>query len=285
MRRNAIAKLLRSVFGIERLRDGQQRVIDSVLDGKDTLAIMPTGSGKSLCYQIPAKILQRHHDRRVAADLADERPARKAAANWASTPPRSTAACRPTRSRPRSKASATARHEIVFCTPERLAQAEFLAVLKAGRHLAGRHRRGALHLAVGPRFPSRLPRDGRLDRRAGPPAGAGADRHRHRRRGRRHRQAAGPPAPERHQHRHLPAQPALQRGAGDQSARKDRRRAAHRARLERLRHRLRGHRQGGRGDAPGAARGRRERDHLSRQAAGARAQGKPGPVHGRRSAA
>jgi ATP-dependent DNA helicase RecQ len=46
------------VFGIERLRDGQQRVIDSVLDGKDTLAIMPTGGGKSLCYQIPAHILK-----------------------------------------------------------------------------------------------------------------------------------------------------------------------------------------------------------------------------------
>jgi ATP-dependent DNA helicase RecQ len=57
-RRQAIRKLLRSVFGIEHLRDGQQRVIDSVLDGKDTLAIMPTGSGKSLCYQISARLLE-----------------------------------------------------------------------------------------------------------------------------------------------------------------------------------------------------------------------------------
>ncbi len=57
VRRNAIGKLLRTVFGIERLRDGQRDVIDSVLDGRDTLAIMPTGSGKSLCYQIPARLL------------------------------------------------------------------------------------------------------------------------------------------------------------------------------------------------------------------------------------
>ncbi|MDB5960515.1 MAG: recombinase RecQ, partial [Massilia sp.] len=57
VRRNTIGKLLRSVFHVQRLRGGQQDVIDSVLDGKDTLAIMPTGSGKSLCYQIPAKLL------------------------------------------------------------------------------------------------------------------------------------------------------------------------------------------------------------------------------------
>ena len=58
VRRNTIRRLLRSVFGIEQLREGQQHVIDSVLDGKDTLAIMPTGGGKSLCYQIPAKMLE-----------------------------------------------------------------------------------------------------------------------------------------------------------------------------------------------------------------------------------
>src|SRR3954466_4755236 len=56
-RRNKIGKLLHAVFGVAHLRDGQQQVIDSVLDGRDTLAIMPTGSGKSLCYQIPARLL------------------------------------------------------------------------------------------------------------------------------------------------------------------------------------------------------------------------------------
>jgi len=53
-----IRTLLHDVFGVDALRAGQQRVIDSVLEGRDTLAIMPTGGGKSLCYQIPASIFK-----------------------------------------------------------------------------------------------------------------------------------------------------------------------------------------------------------------------------------
>ena len=45
---------MREVFGLERMRPGQAEVMRSVISGHDTLAVMPTGAGKSLCYQLPA---------------------------------------------------------------------------------------------------------------------------------------------------------------------------------------------------------------------------------------
>ncbi|WP_434762202.1 ATP-dependent DNA helicase RecQ [Vibrio fortis] len=48
--------VLEEVFGYQEFRDGQQEVIDMAVSGQDSLVIMPTGGGKSLCYQIPALV-------------------------------------------------------------------------------------------------------------------------------------------------------------------------------------------------------------------------------------
>ncbi|KPQ21712.1 MAG: ATP-dependent DNA helicase, RecQ family, partial [Rhodobacteraceae bacterium HLUCCA24] len=46
--------ILREVFGFEGFRPGQGEIVEAVASGRDVLAIMPTGGGKSLCYQLPA---------------------------------------------------------------------------------------------------------------------------------------------------------------------------------------------------------------------------------------
>lgn len=53
-----VEEILEKYYGFNSFRKGQKEVIESILDKRDTVAVMPTGSGKSLCYQIPALVFE-----------------------------------------------------------------------------------------------------------------------------------------------------------------------------------------------------------------------------------
>src|ERR671929_1982382 len=50
-------QVLEAVFGYHTFRPGQREIIDAVVQGRDCIGVMPTGAGKSLTFQIPAKLL------------------------------------------------------------------------------------------------------------------------------------------------------------------------------------------------------------------------------------
>ena len=125
-----IQRLLRSVFGVARLRPGQQDVIDSVLAGRDTLAIMPTGSGKSLCYQIPASLLP-GPTLVVSPLISLMKDQQEKLAGLGITAVQLNSSLSRAEEQDAIATIAAGGKVIIFCTPERLATAEFLALLAA----------------------------------------------------------------------------------------------------------------------------------------------------------
>ena len=69
---------LKYYFGHSQFRQGQEALIDAILSGRDVLGIMPTGGGKSLCYQIPALVFDGRHPGHLPPHLPDERPGSRA---------------------------------------------------------------------------------------------------------------------------------------------------------------------------------------------------------------
>ncbi len=148
--------LLRRVFGYPSFRGQQQEIIEHVASGGDAIVLMPTGGGKSLCYQLPSllrpgvgvvvsPLIALMKDQ---VDALRQAGVRAAALNSALPPGESAAIERALRDNAL---------DLLYVAPERLALPHCLDMLAALPDRAVRDRRGALHLAMGPRFPPRLP--------------------------------------------------------------------------------------------------------------------------------
>ena len=128
----ALNKTLRETFGYTRLRAGQEEVIASVMQGKDTLAVMPTGAGKSLCYQLPAL-----HLPGMTLIVSPLIALMKDQVDRLGQAGVSALEMNSTLSRREEKAAletiARGHGEIVFATPERLSDPAFLKALKQNR--------------------------------------------------------------------------------------------------------------------------------------------------------
>ena len=122
-------RVLDRVFGLDAFRPGQEEIIASVLDGRDTVGIMPTGAGKSLCYQIPALLL--HGTTLVISPLISlmkDQTDKLVDMGLAASAINSTLTA--SEESDHLERIAAERTEFVLSTPERLVTPEFLAMLR-----------------------------------------------------------------------------------------------------------------------------------------------------------
>ena len=119
---------LQQYFGFAGFRPGQREACEAALAGRDVLVVMPTGSGKSLCYQLPGAAARRPDDRGLAARGADAGPGRGAARARARRPGGAgqRAAGRRDERRRRSSARPAGELRLLYVAPERFASPGFL---------------------------------------------------------------------------------------------------------------------------------------------------------------
>jgi ATP-dependent DNA helicase RecQ len=128
----ALKSTLRRVFGHSELRPGQREVIERALAGRDTIAIMPTGAGKSLCYQLPSLLLPGTTGVvspliSLMKDQADKLAERGVEAETVNS------SLDAGEEREALRNIVQGRAEFVFTTPERLAQPDFRRTLRRAK--------------------------------------------------------------------------------------------------------------------------------------------------------
>ena len=118
-------------FGIRHYRAGQRKLIQSVIEGRDTLGILPAGGDKSLCYQLPALFLPRAvlvvaPPMSVMQDQQDELPERSIPAAGLNSTLNSSEEQQTIKTNQKRQA------KLIYVTPERLENSEYLDTLKKG---------------------------------------------------------------------------------------------------------------------------------------------------------
>src|SRR3954466_11253383 len=118
-------------FDVKHFRPGQLEIMEAVLAGKSVLGIMPTGSGKSLTFQLPALLLPKATI--VVSpliSLMQDQVAKAEQANVEATKLNSTLTA--SEDRETRDAVAEGEHRLIYVTPERLENPEYLALLRSG---------------------------------------------------------------------------------------------------------------------------------------------------------
>ena len=127
---NQVLEQAQRRFGINRFRPGQREVLEHVFAARDTLAIMPTGAGKSLTYQLPAVFLP-HPVLVVSPLIALMQDQQEKAAEARIQVEKLDSTLTHTEAEAAAEDIASGMAQLIYCTPERLENPEFIASLQA----------------------------------------------------------------------------------------------------------------------------------------------------------